>query len=924
MLRKRRTPPCDPTGIIPRTNPVALAPGSLLGPYEIVSALGEGGMGEVYKARDPRLHRLVALKLLPASATTDPERRERFEREAQAVAALNHPHIVTIYSVEQADGQFFLTMELVEGRSLAEVMPRGGLPLDRLLKIAIPVADAMAAAHHKGITHRDLKPANIMLGEGEQDGRVKVLDFGLAKLADAPLAAVGLTALPTAPITGEGRVLGTVAYMSPEQAEGKPIDARSDLFSLGVILYEMATGVRPFTGDTSMSIISSILKDTPKPITDLNPGLPRDLGRIIRRALAKDVERRYQTAKDLRNDLEELKVSIDSGELQTPGVGRTVERRRGPAIAIAAILATAAVAVAGIYLLTSRPAPDASAPADALPDLAITQLTTSGDAARPALSPDGKYVAYVQPTQVAAPGGGLVPADGVWIRQIATSSDVPIVAPEPGVTILGLTVTPDGDYVDYIRGPGRSALWRVPSFGGTPRPLLDDVWTPIGWSHDGRQMAFVRNDSGRGSSELVVAEADGGNAHVLTARQLPARFDSLSLVARPSVRPAWSLDGRVIAVTGALQSGSQERQIVFVNTKTGTEQPVPVGGAVPFFPLFGLDWLDRDSMVLNRVEASGLSQLWRLEYPSGAMTRLTNDLTDYMDVSLTAARDSLATTRTDLRVAIWVSDASGANPKELVPPLQSSGTVQHVTWAADRLLFTGMSGAHRAILSVGPDGGRPQDLVRQAFFPTTTSDGRTVVFISTDPARPGLWKTTDGGRHVQLTDMAPAWPIVTGDDRSVVFTSASGGGTQSLWTISIDGGTPRPLLAKRFASTLRLSLDGKSLAFSSPNDQDRSVVVFCDLPDCSSPKEVPVPEGVARGRPVGRQWRADMGIPYVTGSPENVWVWKPGSKEPLRQITHFTDDREIADIAWSRDGTRLAVARATRTRDIVLIKGLKK
>jgi tRNA A-37 threonylcarbamoyl transferase component Bud32 len=212
---------------------VSLTPGTRLGPYEIVSAIGAGGMGEVYKARDPRLNRIVALKLLPSSAANDPERRERFEREAQAVAALNHPGIVTIYSVEQADGQFFLTMELVEGQSLADSMPSTGWLLDRLLKIAIAVADAVAAAHQKGITHRDLKPANIMLGDGEHSGRVKVLDFGLAKLADASTsAAIEMpTALATKHITGEGRILGTVAYMSPEQAEGKPIDARSDLFS---------------------------------------------------------------------------------------------------------------------------------------------------------------------------------------------------------------------------------------------------------------------------------------------------------------------------------------------------------------------------------------------------------------------------------------------------------------------------------------------------------------------------------------------------------------------------------------------------------------------------------------------------------------------------------------------------------------------
>jgi serine/threonine protein kinase len=299
-----------------------LAAGTRLGAYEILGQLGAGGMGEVYRARDSRLHRDVALKVLPDFAATDPERRERFRREALAVAALNHPHIVTIYSVEDADTSLFLSMELVEGRSLADVLPPGGMALDRVLTIGIAVAEAVSAAHQKGITHRDLKPANVMLGEGEQAGRIKVLDFGLAKFARQEVVAPA-TLLPTEATTGpsataEGRILGTVAYMSPEQAEGRPIDARSDLFSLGVVLYEMATGQRPFTGDTNLSILTSILRDTPRPVTELNPALPRDLGRIIRRALAKDPERRYQSAKDLRNDLEDLKASLDSGELMAP------------------------------------------------------------------------------------------------------------------------------------------------------------------------------------------------------------------------------------------------------------------------------------------------------------------------------------------------------------------------------------------------------------------------------------------------------------------------------------------------------------------------------------------------------------------------------------------------------------------------------
>ena len=259
--------------------------------------------------------------MLPDAAAVDPDRRERFTREALAVAALNHPHIVTIHSVEDAAATVFLTMELVKGRSLAEVLPSTGLPVDRVLTIGIAVADAISAAHQKGITHRDLKPANIMLGEGDHRGRIKVLDFGLAKIAetqrDLSNASMLPTGAPAGPITERGFILGTVAYMSPEQADGKAIDERSDLFSLGVVLYEMATGERPFTGETNLSILSSIFKDTPKSVTDFNPALPR-IARIIRRALAKDPERRYQTAKDLRNDLEDLKTSLESSAPSAP------------------------------------------------------------------------------------------------------------------------------------------------------------------------------------------------------------------------------------------------------------------------------------------------------------------------------------------------------------------------------------------------------------------------------------------------------------------------------------------------------------------------------------------------------------------------------------------------------------------------------
>jgi len=301
-----------------------IEPGTQLAAYKIIELLASGGMGQVYVAEDTRLERRIALKVLPADMARDPERLERFEREAKVVASLNHPNIVTIHSVEDAEGPdgerlHFLTMELIEGQTLDKVIPQGGLAIDRFFDIAVPLADAVGGAHQKGITHRDLKPGNVMV---TADGRIKVLDFGLAKLAElsAPSdvtreSAATAATIAAPPITEEGKVLGTVAYMSPEQAEGKPVDNRSDIFSLGIMLYEMITGGRPFMGDTKISLMSSIIKDTPVSVTEVKRELPNHLGRIIKHCLEKDPERRLQSAQDVRNELVGLREEIESGEI---------------------------------------------------------------------------------------------------------------------------------------------------------------------------------------------------------------------------------------------------------------------------------------------------------------------------------------------------------------------------------------------------------------------------------------------------------------------------------------------------------------------------------------------------------------------------------------------------------------------------------
>ncbi len=403
-----------------------------IGPYEVLSKIGQGGMGAVYRARDPRLDRLVAIKLLLDDAASDPMRRERFLREARAAAGLTHPNIVTIHSVEEDAGRIFLTMEYVDGGTLSDAVQQGGMPLDRLLALAIPLTDAVAAAHERGIVHRDLKPSNVMIG---RDARVKVLDFGLAKLREAPGPGPGsVTMAAPAPISVEGVILGTVAYMAPEQAEGRSVDHRTDIFALGVMLYEMATGRRPFVGDTTAALIAAILRDMPAPVTEVNADMPAELARIVRRCLAKDPTRRYQTALDVRTDLEELERDIgltradgragatldrSSGASNahsssagsrpgrdlredgpTPGSHRgtssiTVPARshRWVVPAVVSLLLTAAVASLVVYRYESRQ----QTLAVATPSFLERQVT-SNPAEDPvwyaAISPDGKYIAY--------------------------------------------------------------------------------------------------------------------------------------------------------------------------------------------------------------------------------------------------------------------------------------------------------------------------------------------------------------------------------------------------------------------------------------------------------------------------------------------------------------------------------------------------
>jgi serine/threonine protein kinase len=615
---------------------MSLTEGTRLGPYEIIDLLGAGGMGEVYRARDPRLGRQVAIKILPAAFSTDSDRLWRFEREARAVASLNHPNICTVHDIGEHDGHRYLVMELLEGMTLGSRLETGPLPTPTLLDLAIQIADALDAAHGAGVIHRDLKPANIFI---TKRGEAKLLDFGLAKLTENGGADASDTALHVDPAdaptlagkrgeTTVGTLLGTAAYMSPEQARGEPADAQSDLFSFGVVLYEMATGKPAFSGKTMAVLFDGILNKDPKPIAELNRPIPAEFTHVVSKAIEKEKDLRYRSASDIRGDLKRLRrdsaprrivgddepgasvvvprppsaAPLPSPPTPAPAppapvvLDRKARRRqsprrrffRGVALLLLIFIVTRSV-------LRRRAADQPSAP-PSLDSLQVRQLTSSGIAGRPAPSPDGKYIVYLQ--------SGPEASAGVWLRQTGATNSVKLMGIDSKSMIIAATVGPDSTFVDVLRTDG---LWRVPFLGGTPKQILESVSLPIGWSPDGLQMAFIRAGTSTVPAQLMIADRDGHRERVLTTRQFPASFVTINLAGATAAAPAWSPDGRRIAVIQRLGEDIRDMGVTVVEVANGESQNVKLRGDV----LQGVGWLNDNTLVVAQALEQGTSsQLW--------------------------------------------------------------------------------------------------------------------------------------------------------------------------------------------------------------------------------------------------------------------------------------------------------------------------
>src|SRR5262245_28035456 len=450
-----------------------LSPGVRHGPYEIFEFIGAGGMGEVYKARDTRLNRLVALKVLPVDRLTHPERRRRFVQEAQLASSLQHPNIVTIYDITSDGGADAIAMELVRGRPLDEVIPREGLRVSEALKYAVQIADALAATHAIGIVHRDLKPGNIMISE---QGVVKVLDFGLAKVTDAaPISELDETRTEVAN-TQDGTILGSVAYMSPEQAEGRQVDARSDIFSFGAVLYEMLTGQRAFHGDSKVSTLASVLKQEPKPVSQVIEDVSLELERLVARCLRKDLTRRSQHMVDIKLALDELKEDSESGSLNAAAGSKRVRRRVRPAAAIFAGLA----ALAAASLWWQRDSPELSF--DPVPLTAFPGYEND-----PTFSPDGSQVAF---TWI----GEKQVASQLYVKQIGGGPPLRL-TPDQG-NHLHPSWSSDGKWIAYWaeHEDGRRGIFLISPLGGPERLLVEGApdipQETLSWAPDARWIAY--------------------------------------------------------------------------------------------------------------------------------------------------------------------------------------------------------------------------------------------------------------------------------------------------------------------------------------------------------------------------------------------------------------------------------------------------
>jgi serine/threonine protein kinase/Tol biopolymer transport system component len=909
-----------------------LKAGQQVGRYRVVKRIGSGGMGDVYLARDDRLERQVALKLLPVSFTRDPERLRRFEREARAASALSHPNVCVIHEIGEAeDGQHYIAMEFVEGVTLRQRMVEGLIGIEEALDIGIQVGSALTAAHAAGIVHRDIKPENIIL---RADGYIKVLDFGVAKLAERGSA--DLTATTTTMIkTGPGALIGTLCYMSPEQTRGLSVDTRTDIWSLGVVLYEILEGRAPFRGSTPSDLIVEILDREPPQLTLEVEEYQTEFERIVAKALTKERDHRYQTVTDLIVDLKNLKrrLKVDSELGQTlisksgngkesgnqpmadtgvpsEGAGSSAQELRRlwrPATVTTAIIVLALAAVAfGLYRFLG-----ARASGQVFRHLEVTKLTNNGNTRSAAISPDGKYVAYSMDE---------AGKQSLWVRQVAIANNRRLV-PLTDAEYYVLNFSPDSAYIFYVawRHQDVAGVFKIPVLGGSPTMVMDDLKGPGCFSPDGKQVALLSYDADAKASVLTISNVNGtGDKRRLVSHKNPEYLGW----------PAWSPDGKVIAISLiSFDAAGIYGRVMEIKVADGSERFI---SQQRWQSNDNLAWLSDGSGLLFCAKESDApyEQIWEISYPEGATRRLTNDLTDHLGVTLTADSKAMVTLQIEARSTIWVSALGDFKRTVQITP--GAGTYYDLSWTPDgKILYASDASGSADIWETDADGSGRKQLTAGAgrnYAPAASPDGRRIAFHSN---RSGVWQIwimdRDGGDPRQLSsgDTDSNWPAWSPDGHWLVYEHKTASLTTSIWRTPAEGGSPVRLAEAAMRPTI--SPDGKLIASWQETGEPNVhlVVAIIAVEDGRTVQSFEVPRTARRGWDWPVKWMPDgTGVVYIDqrGGISNLWMQPLHGGQP-KQLTDFKDN-QLFSFAWSR-GLRLATARGLKTGDAILIRDVR-